>query len=129
MGGASYARGQQAEEAARQALAAAGFRILESNYRVVGAEIDVVCRDADGLVFVEVRARGPGGGAPSASLGRSKLSHLMRGVRCWLARHGQARADWRFVVVEVALAHDGHPVSTEIIEEPFVHFPEFHHGD
>ena len=129
MGGASYARGQRAEEAARRALAAAGFRILESNYRVTGAELDVVCRDDAGLAFVEVRARGPGGGAPSASLGRVKLRRLVRGAHAWLGRHGQARADWRFVVVEVALDELGRPVATEIIEEPFVHFPEYHHGD
>ena len=129
MGADSHDRGRRAEEEAQRALAAAGFRIIESNYRVTGAELDVVCRDPDGLVFAEVRARGPGGGAPSASVGRAKLRHLMRGARAWLARHGQTRADWRFVVVEVCLDADGRPVSTEIIEEPFVHFPEYHHGD
>lgn len=125
----AHQRGRLAESAAIEALAAAGFVVLESNFRVAGSEIDVVCRDADGLVFVEVRARGPGAVEPSATLDGRKLRFLKRGARAWLARHKQARADWRFVVVSVTLDENGHPVATEIMEDPFVHLPEFHHGD
>jgi len=129
VGSTSHERGRAAEESARRALAAAGYSVIESNYRVTGAEIDVVCRDGDGLVFVEVRGRGPGPVAPSATLDARKYRHLLRGARAWLGHHGQTRADWRFVVVEVELDTDGHPVATEIIEDPFIHLPEFHHGD
>jgi putative endonuclease len=129
VGRASYERGRSAEASAQQALAAAGFRIIESNYRVLGAELDVVCRDDQSLAFVEVRGRGPGATAPSATVGSAKLKFLMRGVRAWLGKHGQATADWRFLVVEVSLDTSGHPIATEIIEDPFVHLPEFHRGN
>ena len=122
-------RGREAEGAAREALVAAGFTVIESNFRVRGAELDVVCRDDAGLVFAEVRARAEGPHDPSASITRSKFRALLRGARAWLARHHQAGADWRFLVVSVALDTEGRPVGTEIIEDPFAHLPEFHRGD
>lgn len=128
-GSSSHDRGRAAEEAAQQALLSAGYRVIEANFRVTGAEIDIVCRDGDGVIFVEVRGRSAGPVSPSATLDGRKLRHLMRGARAWLARHDQTRADWRFVVVEVGLDEDGRPMSTEIIEDPFVHLPEFHRGD
>jgi len=124
----SHDRGRAAEAAAQDALTAAGFRVIETNFRVTGAELDVVCRDDESLVFVEVRARGPGSVEPSASIDGRKLRHLMRGARAWLARH-DSRQDWRFVVVAVGLDGQGRPVATEIIEDPFAHLPEYHRGD
>ena len=129
MGAEAPRRGRIAEAAATDALAAAGFRIVESNFRVTGAEIDVVCRDGDGLVFAEVRARAEGPVEPSATIDGRKFKRLFRGARAWLARHGQSDADWRFVVVSVTLDPTGRPVATEIMEDPFLHLPEFHHGD
>jgi putative endonuclease len=38
-------------------LEAAGYRIVRRNLRLPGGEIDVVCRDGDVIVFVEVKAR------------------------------------------------------------------------
>ncbi len=129
MGGASYARGQAAEAAACRALADAGFTVIESNFRVRGAEIDAVCRDDEGLVFAEVRARQLGPVEPSGTITRTKFHRLLRGARAWLARHDQPRADWRFLVVAVTLDETGRAVATEIIEDPFAHLPEYHRGD
>ena len=129
MGGPSYERGQVAEAAACRALSAAGFTVIESNFRVRGAELDVVCRDDAGLAFVEVRARGPSDVEPSSTILAPKFRTLLRGARAWLARHRAAGVSWRFVVVSVTLDPGGRPVSTEIIEDPFAHLPEYHHGD
>jgi putative endonuclease len=125
----SHLRGLAAEAAARGALSAAGFTIIESNFRVRGAEIDVIARDDQGLVFVEVRARQEGPVEPSATITPPKFRMMMRGARAWLARHSQPNADWRFVVVSVSLDEDGRPIATEIIEDPFAHMPEYHRGD
>ena len=129
MGGSSQLRGQVAEAAACKALSDAGFTVIESNFRVRGAELDVVCRDDAGLAFAEVRARQPGPIDPSATITRTKFHRLMRGARAWLARHDLPRADWRFVVVAVTLDPAGRPIATEIIEDPFAHMPEYHRGD
>lgn len=129
MAGPSHLRGRQAEETARAVLSAAGYRVLESNWRMVGAELDVVCRDDAGIVFAEVRARTAGDIEPSATVDGRKLRRLMRAARSWLARHGLASAPWRFVLVAVTLDAAGLVTTTEIIEEPFIHLPEYHHGD
>lgn len=128
MSARSHRSGRAAEGAAAQALAAAGYTVVESNWRTRGAEIDHVCRDDLGFVFVEVRARGPDGPEPSATIGRDKAGHLLRGGRAWLAAHGRADADWRCVVVAVDLDADGRPVATTILEDPFRHLPEYHDG-
>jgi putative endonuclease len=129
MTGRSHVLGRAAEEAARCALSDAGFTVIESNFRVRGAEVDIVARDDEGLVFVEVRGRQQGALEPSATITRPKFRLLLRGARAWLIRHDQAAADWRFVVVAVTLDERGRAVATEIIEDPFAHLPEFHHGD
>jgi len=49
--------GAAAEERAAGHLAALGFTILERNLRGPGGEIDIVARDGDTIVFVEVKAR------------------------------------------------------------------------
>ncbi len=49
--------GRGAEEAAARYLCALGFTILKRNLRAPGGEIDIVARDGETLVFVEVKAR------------------------------------------------------------------------
>jgi len=112
-------------------LQSRGFSVLQTNYRVVGAELDLVCRDDDGLVFVEVRARSPGPIEPSATITSAKLRRLQRGARSWLIerRLSPRSAAWRFVVATVALDEQGAAATIEIIEDPFAHLPEYHHAD
>ncbi len=129
MPGRSHVLGRAAEDAARNVLQAAGFTVIESNFRVRGAEVDIVCRDDQGIVFAEVRARQEGTIEPSATITRSKFHLMLRGARAWLARHAQPSVDWRFVIVAATLDPSGRIVATEIIEDPFAHLPEFHHGD
>ncbi len=51
------ALGRAAEDAAAAQLARAGFRLVERNVRLGHGEIDLVCRDGDVVVFVEVKCR------------------------------------------------------------------------
>ena len=127
--GLAHARGRVAEQVAATLLRDHGLTVLERNFRVTGAELDLVCRDGDELVFVEVRARGPGGPAPSATLDGRKLSYLLRGARAWLAAGPDPEPPWRLEVVSVTLDGAGRPVAAERITDPFVHLPEFHHAD
>jgi len=90
MSAGAHARGRVAEAAARDALASAGFTVIESNFRVRGSELDVVCRDDTGLAFVEVRSRQAGEMDPSSTITRLKFHALLRGARAWLARHDRA---------------------------------------
>lgn len=49
--------GRQGEDAAVDLLRKAGYAVVERNVRLPGGEIDVVCRDGDVVVFVEVKSR------------------------------------------------------------------------
>jgi len=51
------AGGRTGEDAAAAYLASLGFRIERRNLRTPDGEIDIVARDGDTLVFVEVKAR------------------------------------------------------------------------
>jgi putative endonuclease len=50
-------KGRASEERAAGFLEAAGYRVVRRNLRVPGGEIDLVCRDGDTIVFVEVKSR------------------------------------------------------------------------
>lgn len=84
------AKGAAAECAAAQMLAARGLSVIARNFRVKGGEIDLVCRDGDTTVFVEVRlrTRQDYGGA-AASITATKQRRLILAARHWLARHGE----------------------------------------
>jgi putative endonuclease len=53
----SHRRGALGEHAARKHLQNAGLKFLLANFRSDRGEIDLICRDQDCLVFVEVKAR------------------------------------------------------------------------
>lgn len=49
--------GKQGEAAALQHLRQKGYQILACNWRFSRAEIDIICKDKDTIVFVEVKTR------------------------------------------------------------------------
>jgi putative endonuclease len=49
--------GQRGEESACKYLQAKGLALLQKNYRCIYGEIDLIMRDQDVIVFVEVRCR------------------------------------------------------------------------
>lgn len=87
-------RGDHHEAAALRLLVAQGLTLLARNLWCRAGEIDLVMRDGDTLVFVEVRARAQArfGGA-AASIGREKQARLARAAAHWLPE--LARRHWR----------------------------------
>jgi len=81
------ALGAAGEAAAAQYLASHGLTVVERNFRVRGGEIDLVCRDGESLVFVEVRLRSRGDfGGAAASITAAKQARIVMAARHWLAR-------------------------------------------
>jgi putative endonuclease len=97
------ATGDSWELAARKHLEAAGLRLLAANQNYRVGEIDLVMRDGEVVVFVEVRYRrsaGFGGSAPSVDF--IKQRKLVLAAQCFLAEHADlARRACRFDVVAV----------------------------
>ncbi len=97
------------EEHALAHLQRAGLRLLARNFNTRFGELDLVMRDADTLVFVEVRYRRHGAfGSGAASVGASKRERLMKAAQLFLQAHPKLAAlPCRFDV----LAFDGEPTA------------------
>jgi putative endonuclease len=79
-------RGAFAEDAAARFLCTRGLHLVERNYRCRFGEIDLILRDGNTLVFVEVRYRANGtfGGA-AESITAAKRAKLLRAARHYIA--------------------------------------------
>lgn len=53
----TWTTGLKAEEIACKYLKSLGYKILERNFRIRGGEIDIVAKEGEEIVFVEVKAR------------------------------------------------------------------------
>jgi len=100
----NQARGRAAEEAALGFLQSRGLTLLARNHRCRLGEIDLVMRDGDSLVFVEVRAReGSSHGGAAASIGPAKQRRIAAAARHFLMTHPRAaELPARFDVVAIA---------------------------
>ena len=97
-------RGRVGESAARRHLRRTGLKFLTANYRTKSSEIDLVFRDGDCLVFVEVKARTKGGWTrPSAAVNQRKRGLLGQAAKEYLRRLGNPETKFRFDIVEVLL--------------------------
>jgi putative endonuclease len=97
-----HARGQAAEAAAAEFLAKAGLRVLERNVRFALGEIDLVCRDGDTVVFVEVKCRqARWGDDPAAAVSWLKQRRLGQLAALYLKARGLRDVRCRFDVVSV----------------------------
>ncbi|MBI5623060.1 MAG: YraN family protein [Elusimicrobia bacterium] len=77
--------GGEAEAKAAEFLESRGFVIIERNYAKPFGEIDIVARDGDSVVFVEVKARaGSAFGGPEAAVDLRKRRKLARTAQAWL---------------------------------------------
>ena len=83
-------RGAAAETLAAEFLAKRGVEIIARNYRCRGGEIDLIARDRDMLVFVEVRLRSNAAfGGAAASITAAKRRRLARAAGHYLAKLGR----------------------------------------
>lgn len=84
------------------------MRVVERNARTRYGEIDLVCHDRRGYVFVEVKTRRASSfvSAAEAVHGR-KVARLVRLAEAWLALHGQRDAAWRIAVLALTVGSSG----------------------
>ena len=113
-------RGARGEKLACRFLRRSGYKILYRNFKGrSGGEIDVVCRDQDTLVFVEVKTRASEDfGRPVAAVDRQKQKRISRGGLNWLRMLDNPDILFRFDVVEVIIAENASP-RFELIKNAF----------
>jgi len=85
--------GRKGEKLAADYLADAGMQLVEKNWRCQQGEIDIVLRDGDETVFVEVKTRSSlAFGHPLEAITTAKLARLRRLAGAWCEAHpGQYR--------------------------------------
>lgn len=101
--------GESGENLAVGVLTSEGYAIVARRYRTRFGEIDIVARDGETIVLVEVRRKsGEGCGAAAESVTRGKQRRVIRMAVDYLARHGlYDRCPVRFDVVAIDDQPDG----------------------
>jgi len=108
---ARTALGRWGEDVATRFLVAAGLVILDRNWRCELGEIDIVARNDDVLVVVEVKTRATEiFGSPLEAVTWRKARKLRQLAGQWLTEHDEHAREVRFDVVAV-LAGPGTPAS------------------
>jgi len=108
------------EEAAARWLKSQGYAILERNYAGRGGEIDIIAKDREGIVFVEVKARtSEAFGRPSEGVSRDKQRKLVNTAESYLVAKVKREEVWRLDIAEVLLDKWGRVEEINIIEGAF----------
>ena len=109
----AYALGRRGEEIALEYLHRKGYRIEERGYRLFRGEIDIIARDGDTLVFVEVKARATTEfGLPEEAVTPAKQAQIRKIARGFLVERKLGEPDCRFDVLAILAPIDGDPVIT-----------------
>jgi putative endonuclease len=116
--------GARGEKLAARYLRRHGFKVLYRNFRGRhGGELDLVCRDRDTLVFVEVKTRTRGEyGRPLETVNRKQQRRIVLGGLAWLRLLGDPDILFRFDVVEVVIL-EGQAPRIELVRDAF-HLPD-----
>lgn len=106
------------ERLARDFLQKIGYQVIESNYRCPHGEIDIIARDGDCLVFVEVRTRTSAEfGHPEESITRTKKERLRQVALHYQQEHNDLPPSWRIDVVCIELDRSKKPQRMEVIKD------------
>jgi len=97
----THARGKLGEVRAEQFLTEKGFEILARNFVLRGSEIDLIVRDGDVIVFVEVKARTGGFSMGREAVTPAKQRRICKGALYYLMKNGLMNRQARFDVVEI----------------------------
>jgi putative endonuclease len=95
-------RGRPGEDLACRHLTRSGFAIVHRNYRCRSGEVDVIAREGETTVFVEVKERrGDSHGQGHESVTFGKRRRLIRAARLFAAAHGLDERPLRFDVISI----------------------------
>ena len=110
--------GKKGEDIAVAYLISRGYRIVERNYKCPLGEIDIVARDGDEIVFVEVKSRkSEEFGDPQLAVGLKKQKKVSRISLAYLKEKHLYPCNARFDVVAIKMRPDGSTV--ELIQNAF----------
>jgi len=101
-------KGNEGEEKAVHFLKEKGFEIVERNFRFGKGEIDIIAKDANTLVFVEVKARESlEYGLPEEAITKRKILQLRKIAEAYLAEKEVNEETIRFDVIAILILGGG----------------------
>ncbi len=101
-----YSIGPRGETLAAKYLVKQGYEILERNYLISGAEVDLIAKKEDTICFVEVKTRGSDDfGLPEEFVDLRKRRKIIRAAKVYLGTKGYDDFFVRFDIV--AVVNDG----------------------
>jgi len=93
--------GRWGEQAAAEYLERKGYTVLARNFRAERGEVDIIARQGNVLVFVEVKARSSNRyGYPEYSVSPKKRQHLLSAAEKYILEHPEF-STWRVDVIAV----------------------------
>lgn len=99
---ATKVTGNYGEDLAIGFLKKQGFKILGRNFRIRGGEIDIVAKDKNEIVFVEVKTRySHEFGTPAEAVTPWKVRFLIRATQFYLLKKNLTDKPYRIDVVTV----------------------------
>ncbi len=108
MGMESYRLGQKGEDAAERYLTEQGYKILERNYRSQQGGVDIIAREGDFLVFVEVKSYSfRSFGSPAGAVRKNKKQSIIHAAQTYLYRNNIKNTYCRFDVLTIFRRMDG----------------------
>jgi len=112
------ALGKKGEEVALRFLKKKGYRIIEKNYVCKLGEMDIIAKEKDTLVFVEVKTRTTTEfGPPQLAVNSSKQRQLSKVALNYLKEKHLEEVKARFDVMAILLAQKGEEI--ELIRDAF----------
>lgn len=110
--------GKRGEDIACAYLKRRGYRIVERNYKCLLGELDIVAKDGDAIVFVEVKSRkSEEFGDPQLAVGLEKQKKVSRISLTYLKEKHLYPCNARFDVVAIKMLPDG--ITIELIQNAF----------
>jgi putative endonuclease len=109
--------GDRGEREASRTLRRAGLRVLLRGYRTDQGEVDLIAREGDTLVFVEVKSRSRG--EPAEAVNLEKQRRLTLAALHFLKRHDLLEQPCRFDVVAIVWPEGRQPASVEHFRNAF----------
>ena len=110
--------GKRGEDIAVTHLKKCGYDIIERNYTCLFGEIDIVAKDGDTLVFVEVKSRkSENFGDPQVAVGLEKQKKMSKISLKYLEEENLYPCDARFDVVAIKMLPAGNTI--ELIQNAF----------
>lgn len=104
--------GKKGEELATKYLTNKGIKVIKQNFYCKFGEIDIIAKDGEELVFVEVKTRTNSKfGKPAEAVNYNKKKHLYHSIECYLYLNNVSNTKIRIDVIEIYLDCKGNVIN------------------